>query len=308
MDDSTPVSSSPELPFVAAPPGTVESVTRSAQRAAEHWGYDAPQLVRMGMNGIFSAGDGVLLRVSRPTATPEQAVWLAELLTRLGLKVPTYLRSEPFVTDGHAVFAIAGVVECGPIDWRVVGEMIARLHTVAASTIAAGYPLPFCGDFPWWNFAALMDDVGADLDAAAHLAIETAIERSLPLLEARRSATSVVCHGDVHPGNVIQSADGPVLLDWDLLCRGPAAWDHAPLMTWTARWGGEPEIYETFASGYGCSFRADPVAEAIAELRLVAATLMRVRAARTSPSAVAEADARLRYWRGEIDAPQWHAQ
>ena len=79
-------------------------------------------------------------------------------------------------------------------------------------------------------------------------------------------------------------------------------------MTWTERWGGEPEIYETFASGYGRSFRADPVAEAIAELRLVAATLMRVRAARTSPDALAEAEARLRYWRGAIDAPQWHAQ
>ena len=59
----------------------------------------------------------------------------------------------------------------------------------------------------------------------------------------------MVCHGDVHPGNVIQSADGPVLLDWDLLCRGPAAWDHAPLMTWTERWGGEPGIYEAFADG-----------------------------------------------------------
>ena len=262
----------------------------------------------MGMNGIFSAGDGVLLRVSRPTAPPEQAVWLAELLTSLGLRVPTYLCSEPFVTDDHAVFAISAVAECGSVDWRAVGEMIARLHTIAPSTIAAGYPLPFCGDFPWWNFAALLGEVGADLDGGSHASIEMAIERSLPLLEAQRSAAPIVCHGDVHPGNVIQSADGPVLLDWDLVCRGPAAWDHAPLMTWTQRWGGEPEIYETFASGYGRSFRGDPVAEAIAELRLVAATLMRVRAARTSPSAAAEAELRLCYWRGEAGAPQWNAQ
>jgi Ser/Thr protein kinase RdoA (MazF antagonist) len=92
----------------------------------------------------------------------------------------------------------------------------------------------------------------------------------------------VVCHGDVHPGNVIQSADGPVLLDWDLLCRGPAAWDHAPLMTWTERWGGEPGIYEAFAEGYGRSMRGDLVAQAIAELRLVAATLMRLLAARSA--------------------------
>jgi Ser/Thr protein kinase RdoA (MazF antagonist) len=118
----------------------------------------------------------------------------------------------------------------------------------------------------------------------------------------------VICHGDVHPGNVIQSADGPVLLDWDLLCRGPAAWDHAPLMTWTHRWGGDAGIYESFAEGYGVSLRGDPLAEALAELRLVAATLMRVRAARQNPAAAAEAELRLRYWRGEPDAPQWHPQ
>jgi hypothetical protein len=46
----------------------------------------------------------------------------------------------------------------------------------------------------------------------------------------------------------------------------------------------------------------------IAELRLVAATLMRVRAARSNPSAKEEAELRLRFWRGDIDAPQWHAQ
>jgi hypothetical protein len=79
-------------------------------------------------------------------------------------------------------------------------------------------------------------------------------------------------------------------------------------MTWTQRWGGEPGIYEAFAGGVGQSLRDDAVAEAIAELRLVAATLMRVRAARSDPSAVDEAELRLRYWRGETDAPTWHAQ
>ena len=34
------------------------------------------------------------------------------------------------------------------------------------------------------------------------------------------------------------SADGVVLLDWDLMCLGPRGWDHAPMMTWATRWGG----------------------------------------------------------------------
>lgn len=302
------MSLSADLPFVAAPPGTVESVTRSAEAAAAHWGFGAPVLVRMGMNALFRAGDGVLLRVARPTSSPAQAVWLAELLARAGLRVPAYVRDEAFLHGDHAVFAVAAIEECGPVDWSEVGSMVARLHRLDLGQVASGFPVPFCGDFPWWNFASLLDEVGGDLDARSRAALEAAVQRDLPLLSERRSHPSVVCHGDVHPGNVLQSEHGPVLLDWDLVCRGPAAWDHGPLMTWTLRWGGTPGVYEEFAAGYGRSLRGDPLAEAIAELRLVAATLMRVRAGRSDPAAAREADLRLRYWRGDSEPPQWHPQ
>jgi Ser/Thr protein kinase RdoA (MazF antagonist) len=262
----------------------------------------------MGMNGIFVAGDEVLLRVSRPTAPPHQAIALASVLTAAGLRVPTFVRDDAFVSGEHSVFAIAAIAERGVVDWTEVGEMVARLHRLDRGDIAARYPLPFCGDFPWWRFESLVDDVGGELDDRSRAAIAEAISRDTPLLERQRHRALLVCHGDVHPGNVIQSADGPVLLDWDLMCTGPAAWDHAPLMTWTERWGGEPRVYERFSTGYGRSFRADPLAEAIAELRLVAATLMRVRAGRSDPSAAQEAAQRLRYWRGDDDAPMWHAQ
>jgi Phosphotransferase enzyme family len=302
------VSASAELPFVAAPPGPLDLVASAAERAARHWGFADPQLLRMGMNGIFTAGDGVLLRVSRPSAPPQQAMTLRRVLVDAGLRVPAFVRDEPFVIGDLAVFAVVAVVGTGPIDWPAVGAMIARLHRIDIDEIAGRYPLPFGGDFPWWNFGSLIDDVGGDLDPKSRTAIDHAIARGMPLLDEQRTQRIVVCHGDVHPGNVVQSAEGPVLLDWDLLCRCPLAWDHAPLMTWTGRWGGEPGIYESFAAGYGASLRGDPLAEAIAELRLVAATLMRVRAARQNPEAAEEAELRLRYWRGEAGAPQWHAQ
>jgi hypothetical protein len=106
----------------------------------------------------------------------------------------------------------------------------------------------------------------------------------------------------------MMAIDGPVLIDWDLLCEAPRGWDHGPLMTWHERWGGAAGEYDAFADGYGESLRDDPAAGAFAELRLVAATLMRVKAARTDPSARAEVDRRLRYWRGDLDAPSWTAQ
>jgi aminoglycoside phosphotransferase (APT) family kinase protein len=302
------VSFSADLPFVAAPPGSIESVTRSAELAARHWGFAEPRLLRMGMNGIFSAGADVLLRVSRPSAPPAAAISLAATLTQLGLRVPTYVRNEPYITADHAVFAVATIEQSGAIDWNAVGEMIGRLHRVPHQDLPAQYPVPFGGDFPWWNFESLLEETRDGLDPVARDAIDAAIARDLPLLNEQRRRSPVVCHGDVHPGNVIQSAEGPVLLDWDLLCVAPPAWDHAPLMTWTQRWGGEPGIYEAFAQGAGTSLRDDPVAEAIAELRLVAATLMRVRAASSDPAAREESELRLRYWRGESGAPQWHAQ
>jgi Phosphotransferase enzyme family len=302
------VSTSTELPFVAAPPGDVESVTAAARLAAANWGLAEPVLVRMGMNGIFAAGDEVLLRVGRPTAPPAQAIWLAGQLCRHGLRVPSYARSEPFVVGEHAVFAIERVTESGPVDWAEVGAMVATLHTIAVDELAAGYPVPFCGDFPWWDFSALMNDAGDDLDIDARQALDEAIAAAVPLLSDARQRPARLCHGDVHPGNVMQSSVGPVLLDWDLLCHGSTAWDHAPMMTWTERWGGEPGIYESFAAGYGQSMLGDPLAEAIAQLRLVAATLMRVRAGRSNPAAAVEAERRLRYWRGEVNAPVWQAQ
>ena len=35
-----------------------------------------------------------------------------------------------------------------------------------------------------------------------------------------------LCHGDIHPGNVIMTADGPRLIDWTFSIRAPAALDH----------------------------------------------------------------------------------
>ena len=207
-----------------------------------------------------------------------------------------------------SVLAVERIHPAGEVDWGEVGAMVADVHALGAGAIAGRHPLPWCGSFTWWDFAALLADVGRDIDDDALTALRTSVAGNLPWLDDSRRSSPLVCHGDLHPGNVLPTASGAVVLDWDLLCRGPAAWDHGPMMTWTERWGGPPGIYEDFAAGYGRSMRGDPLAEAVAELRLVAATLMRVRAGRTDPAAAQEAQRRLRWWRGEPDAPAWRAQ
>jgi Ser/Thr protein kinase RdoA (MazF antagonist) len=41
----------------------------------------------------------------------------------------------------------------------------------------------------------------------------------------RLSPGDKLCHGDLHPGNVIMTAEGPRLVDWTGTVRAPAAYD-----------------------------------------------------------------------------------
>lgn len=276
-----------------------------ADDAARLWKLAPPELLRSGMNAIYRCGDTVL-RVARPSVSAAVSLELAPLLAEAGIPVVDPVRSDVFERAGLSVTAWKYVAASGePIDWRAVGGLVRRVHGLDPSRLPDDLPLPSPTSFPWWHFDDMLEAVGDHLDEPALAGVQTAIARH----DGWRDFTStVVCHGDVHPGNVIMSDDGPVLIDWDLMCEAPAGWDHAPLMTWTERWGGAAGVYEAFAEGYGWSGRDDSFAEAAAELRLVAATLMRVRAGVADPAAMPEAQRRLAYWRGDPDAPQWRAQ
>ena len=176
----------------------------------------------------------------------------------------------------HAGLAVTAWQRLRPVaadpDWRAVGAMVAHVHQLDPAELPVDYPCPPCTSFPWWRFDELLAELGPLIDEPARSGLVAAVDRYRGW-EAIGPWT--VCHGDVHPGNVVATAAGPVLLDWDLLCTGPPAWDHAMLLR-LERWGWPPAWYDAFAAGYGRSLAGDPVACALAELRLVAATLMRV--------------------------------
>ena len=225
-------------PYVAGPPGSATAVAALASRAAATWGLPAPELLRIGMNGIFTAGD-VVIRVGRVTGTPEAAIALADRLRQAGVNNPAPARPDA-VTDG-ALTATAwerlAIVDAEP-DWREVGRMVAIVHELDLAAVPDGYPVPPAESFPWWDFDALLAEVGAAIDPPARAGLEAAIAQHGRWPDG---VSRVVCHGDVHPGNVVMTNDGPVLLDWDLLCAGPPGWDHAmllrlPIWGWPAAW------------------------------------------------------------------------
>jgi hypothetical protein len=274
-----------------------------AAAAARRWGLPLPALVRAGMNSLYVAGDEAMVRVGPSSfGAMAEAAWLG-LVSAHGIRVPRLLH-DIVEYDGVCVAAIQRVHPSGVVDWREVGAMVRRVHGIDPNDVPG---LPSCIDFPHWRIEAVLDDVGELVDPSALDGMRRCLQRWDGWRGAALEA-SVVCHGDVHPGNVLPTADGPVLLDWDLRCMAPAGWDHSALLTWSERWDGEPGMYESFSEGYGRSLRGEWMAEAFAELRLLVATLMRLRASRTSPTAAAEAERRLAYWRGDSDAPRWQPQ
>jgi hypothetical protein len=299
--------SASQRPYVDRPVGDVAVAEVFAVEVSRQLGLQAPERIRVGMNALFRCGD-VIVRVGRPSASGSLAIELAHRLLRLGISGPVPATDEVVEADGLAATCWQRIVPVhDSVDWVAVGRIVRRVHTLALDELPDGYPVPSPSTFPWWDFDAILDDVRHLIDPPALGAIERAIDRDRDWT-ARVATDAVLCHGDVHPGNVMMTDRGPVLLDWDLLCHAHRGWDHGMLLTLAERWGGDPSVYPAFAEGYGRSLRDDAAAATFGRLRNVAATLMRVRAGRTDPAARDEAERRLRYWRGDPDAPSWTAQ
>jgi Phosphotransferase enzyme family len=292
-------------PLVVDPPPDRDAVFEAAAVGAEHWHLPDPELVRIGQNGVFVAGS-VIVRVGVTTAPIGKAITFAERLRADGIRVAAPARRDWVEHAGLSVSAWERI-EFDPaarVDWEFVGHTVARVNAI--DPVSVDHPLPFCAQFPWWDFATMLREADA-ADDSAQSGMHRAYDEHRWWIDKTRPEPVVLCHGDVHPGNVLVDGAGPVLIDWDLLCVGPREWDHAPLLRWTDRWGGESGTYEAFLTGYGQHID-DELADAIAETRLLVATLMRLRRARVDPNARDEAFRRLAYWRGEPDAPMWRAQ
>ena len=293
-------------PYVDRPVPDRDRAAAAAEQWATRWGLPAPVLLRHGMNSLYQCGD-VIVRVGATTAPAASAHVLADWLLDHGIATVPPVAGLTADAPGLAVTAWKFVRATGAaIDWQTVGALVRSVHGFRSDAVPAEYPLADPTRFAWWDFDALLLDVGEDLDARARDGIVTTIEHHRGWAAAL-ARDPVVCHGDVHPGNVLMSTDGPLLIDWDLMCIAHPAWDLAMLSTYADRWGGDHTAYQRFVAGYGEV--PDPMlTAALADLRNVAATLMRVRAGRHDQAAAAEAEQRLRYWRGDPDAPPWRAQ
>lgn len=73
---------------------------------------------------------------------------------------------------------------------------------------------------------SLRDWIDAWLRSSSGLLPE-AIAPGIRALLERLPPGDALCHGDLHPGNVIMTAEGPRLVDWSGTVRAPGAYDLA---------------------------------------------------------------------------------
>jgi len=276
-------------------------------------GRHEPRLLRLGTNATARVGD-LVVRVAPVDRDRDALVAELALARHVAGRVPV-----PWPADVPQPLEAAGRLatiwrwiphdpEVRP-EGRAFGALLRAFHAAAAD---------FPGRLPAWRQPAIVDGWLAGLREHPSISPD---ERAL--LGRRRDELLAaigwppgageggfddVLHGDAHPGNVIVGPDGPVLLDLDLVARGPRAWDLAPAALHARRYaGGSGDWWRAVRAGYGPP--VDPREEALVDLRELASALWLLAAQPPRPRAerAAEVDVRLRALAGDPDAPRWSA-
>jgi hypothetical protein len=281
-----------------------EAAVRVARVAAERARLPPPSLVRIGSSAVFRCGD-TALRVGQEGSDAAAAVRLAHFLGTVGIPVLEPL-ADPFDIEGLPVTIWPWVERStDEVDGDALGQIVARLHAIRPEQVESVVDVP---SWSWGGAAdprpALDEICSRSLLSAPHLERLEAVYAQHAGWHHRTEAPTVMCHGDLHPNNVVVATDGLWLIDWDSVCLAQACWDHAMLTTLDL-WGGPPGFYSTFAHGYGYDYSADRGCRDLAVLRLLTATANLVLKAQRDQSALPQVDIRLGYWMGEHVGARW---
>ncbi|MEZ0446351.1 phosphotransferase [Cellulomonas sp. ICMP 17802] len=160
--------------------------------------------------------------------------------------------------DGRRLSVAGWVAGRSGVDWEGVGDLLRRLHAVP---VDAGPTLPADdGARRAVDAVALVESRLATADdpvgreAAEHWrAIGPRVSAAVALAEAHPPvAVPVICHGDPHLGNVVLSAEGPVLVDWDDAVVAAPERDLALLLGGMGRFGARTDRERgRLLDGYG---------------------------------------------------------
>jgi aminoglycoside phosphotransferase (APT) family kinase protein len=251
-------------------------------------------VVRDGLS-LLVRQDQVLVRVrpraSEPTAARE--VEVASVLGEAGVPAVELVEpaAQPWVEGSFVVTAWRWQDTVANATPEQLGTLARTLHERTAGTYA--------------HDVARFDPLTAIRNAVAHLPIGDEqgdfVRRRAQELSAAwasvadrdPSGTSVV-HGDLHADNVLATAVGPLLTDLELAGAGPAAYDVAPAVVATERYGAPGSDLDRFLRARGDDPRGWPGFATCLAVYELWVTAWAVGVRDTSPQAAAEAALRVR--------------
>ena len=191
------------------------------------------QLARGSRSAVFAWGRGAVAKVPF-SSTPDQWIHFEARYTATvhdaGAPAPRLMGIETVNgraatiyerVDGRSMWDL--MLE-DPGEVRVLTRWLAELQVHLFSLV------------PPVSVPALRDRLRCKIRRASTL-VDPALSVALELIPP--DGSSRLCHGDLHPGNVIMSARGPILIDWFDVARGNPLGDIArtSLLTWARAHG-----------------------------------------------------------------------
>jgi aminoglycoside phosphotransferase (APT) family kinase protein len=186
-------------------------------------------------------------------------------------------------------------------DIAVLAKLLSRLHQLSPPE---SFALP--EDDPLGRVRGRLETATVSAaDREFLLAQLDAIQAELPKLQFPLPAGPV--HGDAHVQNLMITADGPVLIDFERFAWGHPEWDLSMTATeyQTAGWWTADE-YDQFVAAYGfdvTSWEGYPVLRAAHEVKMTSWLAQNVA---ESPDVADELMTRMATLRGRVPPGRWH--
>jgi len=296
-------------PVLPANPSDAPAV---AGRAARILGLEDVTVARVGMCvALFatSAGRPVFVRVHQSGVDTRAASRAASRARAAGVRAPELLGG-PFDLAGQQAWLwerLDPVVAA--LDHAVIGSQVALLHSAVAAEdlenrdVVTHRLRVLDTRLRAYRAAGRVD---ASTDAVLRAAAGAAQEKA-----ARRAWGAVAaCHGDLKPSNVVPTAGGPYLVDWDSAFLGDTAWDVA---CWAlAASACAPNVEagrdaaREFLTAYESAAGSCPAADVIAAFaELKALSVLTFLLGRDDRASQLEAATRLRHWTHGCPASGW---
>jgi aminoglycoside phosphotransferase (APT) family kinase protein len=185
---------------------------------------------------VYAYGRGTVVKVPNPT-TPASWIWAeaeyVDAVRAVGAPAPALLGVEEIFGRPASVWERVD----GPSLWE---EVVERPHrSVEVGRRLAELQLALFELVPPVTLPDQRDRLISKIRWSA-ANVDASLARALDLLDVRTGKPHL-CHGDLHPSNVIVSKHGPVLVDWFDASRGDRVSDVArSLLTLLAEGGASP--------------------------------------------------------------------